>query len=157
MSALPANLGLPDREAITDALYRSIVGLDANDKAIYESAWHKDATFIYEFTETSTLEGLDTILATTFQFIGAGLDTTHMVSNVRLSAKEGASTAAVTCHALAQHNRKGEGLNPTATRFLTGSMYWVDLARDAGDGLWKITKFHLKVVWCEGDASIMGQ
>ena len=158
MASQSINLGLPDREAIPDALYRSVVGLDASDKEIFESAWHKDAIFIYNAPNASqTIEGLDAILGNTFAYIGLGLDTTHLVSNVRLDFKDGADTAKVTSHALAQHYRKGDGGNPKALRFLTGNMYWVDLARDKSDGLWKMTRFEMKVIWCEGDASIVGQ
>ncbi|KAM5354865.1 hypothetical protein ACJ41O_001511 [Fusarium nematophilum] len=153
MASLAANLGLPDREAIPDALYRSVVGLDANDRDIFQSAWHKDATFIFD--GTTPIQGLDAILDTTFKFIGAGLDTTHLVSNVRIDLKDGAKTATLTAHALAQHYRKDEGRNPKAPRFLTGNLYWVDLAKDESGGLWKMTKFELKVIWCEGDASIV--
>lgn len=155
MASLAANLGLPDREAIPDALYRSILGLDTSDKTIFESAWHKDATFIYEGMEPT--HGRDNILNTTFQFIGAGLDTTHLVSNIRLDFKDGATTAKFTAHAMAQHYRKGEGRNPSATRFLTGNLYWVELAKDESDGLWKMTKLDIKINWCEGDTSVLGQ
>jgi hypothetical protein len=155
MSALAANLSLPDREAIPDALYRSIFGLDAEDKTIFESAWHKDATFIYDGAPPT--QGLDAILETTFKYIGAGLDTTHSVSNVRIDAKDGANTAKVTAHALAQHYRKGDGKNPKASRYLTGNMYWIDLAKDESDGLWKIKTLEIKVIWREGDAGVVGQ
>ncbi|KAI8721648.1 SnoaL-like domain-containing protein [Fusarium sp. LHS14.1] len=155
MASLATNLSLSDREAIPDALYRSIIGLDSNDKAIFESAWHQDAQFIFD--GTPPIEGLAAILATTFQLIGAGLDTTHMVSNVRIDLKDGADTAKMTAHALAQHYRKGEGWKPGAERFLTGNMYWIDLIKDKSDGLWKMTKFHMKAIWGEGDASIIGQ
>ncbi|KAH6888504.1 hypothetical protein B0T10DRAFT_488305 [Thelonectria olida] len=154
MASLAVNLGLSDREAIPDALYRSIIGLDANDQTTFQSAWHKDATFVFDGTPPT--EGLDAILATTFQFIGAGLDTTHMVSNVRVDVKDGANTAKMTAHALAQHYRKGEGRNPKAPRFLTGNMYWIDAAKDESSGVWKMTKFEMKVIWCEGDGSIVG-
>lgn len=107
MATLAANLSLSDREAIPDALYRSIIGLDSNDKTIFESAWHQDAQFIFD--GTPPIEGLAAILDTTFQLIGVGLDTTHMVSNVRIDLKDGADTAKMTAHALAQHYRKGEG------------------------------------------------
>ncbi|KAF5012499.1 hypothetical protein FDECE_1452 [Fusarium decemcellulare] len=153
MSTLAANLSLSDREAIPDALYRSIIGLDTNDQTIFESAWHKDAVFIFD--GNPAIETLDGILATTFKLIGSSLDTTHMVSNVRIDVKDGADTAALTAHALAQHYRKGEGRNPQASRFLTGSLYNVDLVKDKSEGLWKITRFELNVIWNEGDPSIL--
>ncbi len=155
MSHLAANLSLPDHQAIPDALYRSIAGLDSNNQDIFESAWHKDAAFVYDGAPPT--QGIGAILASTFQYIGAGLDTTHFVSNVRVDVKEGANTAAMTASALAQHCRKGEGRNPNGPRYLTGNTYWIDLAKDATDGLWKMTKLEIKVIWCEGDASVVGQ
>lgn len=155
MSPLAANLALSDRDAILDALYRSIIGLDTADKAMFESAWHKDATFAFD--ETTPVQGLDAILGSTFKYIGEALDTTHCVSNTRIDVKDGATTAVVTAHALAHHYRKGEGRNPTASGFLTGNTYSIDLSKDQGDGLWKMTRFHLQMRWCEGDPSIVGQ
>ena len=155
MTTLSANLSLSDREGIIDALYRSITGLDTADQAMFESAWHKDATFVYDVMPPT--QGLDAILATTFQYVGQGLDTTHLVSNVRIDVKNGSDTAKVTSHALAQHYRKNEGRDPKAPRYLTGNMYYVDVAKDNSDGLWKMTKLDIKVIWCEGDASIVGQ
>ena len=154
MASLAANLGLSDREAIPDALYRSIFGLDTSDQEVFKSAWHKDAAFIYDGAPTT--QGLDAILASTFKYVGEGLDTTHSVSNVRVDLKDGANTAKLTAHALAQHYRKGDGRNPKATRYLTGNMYWVDLVKES-DGLWKMTKLEIKVVWGEGDPSVFGQ
>ncbi|KAH8912744.1 hypothetical protein BR93DRAFT_922707 [Coniochaeta sp. PMI_546] len=155
MPSYVANLALPDREAIPDALYRSIIGLDTNDQNIFESAWHKDATFVYD--EFPPAQGLDAILGSTFQYVGAGLDTTHFVSNVRVDVKDGADTATMTAHALAQHYRKDEGRNPKAPRYMTGNMYLIDLAKDNTEGLWKMTRLEIKVIWREGDASIVGQ
>ena len=155
MATLAANLSLSDREGIIDALYRSIIGLDTADQAMFESAWHKDATFVYDVMPPT--QGLDAILATTFQYVGQGLDTTHFVSNVRIELKNGSDTAKVTSHALAQHYRKNEGRDKKAPRYLTGNMYYVDVAKDNSEGLWKIAKLDIKVIWCEGDASIVGQ
>lgn len=149
-----ANLSLPAREAIPDALYRSIAGLDTADKDMFASAWHKNATFAFD--DFPPTEGLDAILESTFQYIGAGLDTTHCVGNVRIALGEDGKTAAMNAHAIAQHYRKGEGRQPQATRYLTGSIYSIDLAVDESDGLWKMLKFHMKVIWAEGDSSILG-
>lgn len=153
-NVLAANLSLPTREAIPDALYRSIMGLDTADQEIFTSAWHKDATFAFD--DTPPTEGRDAILASTFQWIGAGLDTTHTIGNVRLSHKEGDKTASFNAHAIAQHYRKGEARVPQSPRYLTGSIYSIDAALDETDGLWKITKFHMKVIWAEGDGSVLG-
>ena len=154
MAFLAADLGLPVREAIEDAIHRSVFGLDATDQKAFESAWHKDAVFIYN--GMTPVEGLDAILANTFGFIGAGLDTTHSVSNVRVEVKDGANTAKMTAHAIAMHYRRGEGQNPKASFLMTGNMYFLDVAKDESDGLWKIKKLDLRVNWFNGDLSVVG-
>ena len=79
-----------------------------------------------------------------------------MVSNVRVDVKDGANTASLTANALAQHCPPGKGKEPDAPKFLVGSEYGIDLIRDETDGLWKIKKWVLDVLWrqggCFGDA-----
>lgn len=150
---LPANLALSEREAIADALYRSVLGLDSNDKDLFTSSYTEDSVFVYN--DYPPTESRDAILGSVFALVGAGLDTTHVVSCVRVDHKEGASTAKVTANAFAQHYRKGEGVDPKAPRFMTGNLYYIDVVKDETDGLWKMTKFILKVVWGEGDAGLL--
>lgn len=83
------------------------------------------------------------------------MDTTHMISNVRVDVKDGADTASLTAYALAQHCPPGKGKELDAPKYLVGGEYWIDLVRDEGDGLWKIKKWVLDVIWRQGDASIM--
>lgn len=78
-----------------------------------------------------------------------------MISNVRVDVKDGADTASLTAYALAQHCPPGKGKEPDAPKYLVGGEYWIDLMRDEGDGLWKIKKWVLNVVWRQGDASLM--
>lgn len=152
MSYPIALTSLTPREAIADAFYRCTIGLDINDKELFESAWIKgpDATFDMDGSVTKGTDALSNLLA----FIGP-LDTTHLITNVRVDVKEGADTAYMTCAALAQHYRAGEGTDPNAKRLMSGSRSIIDLVKDSNDGLWPMKKWTIKMVWTEGDMSIV--
>ena len=70
---------------------------------------------------------------------------------------DGASEAAVTASAFAQHYRAGEGMKVGATGLLAGGFYFVDAVKCDEDGLWRAKRWGLKVTWREGDASVMAQ
>ncbi|GAB1194395.1 hypothetical protein APSETT444_003640 [Aspergillus pseudonomiae] len=141
-SSLPS---LATREAITDTLYRCVGGFDTADAALFDSAFTKDATFDLN---GRVLEGLDSIHKDCYDNISR-LDTIHYMSNVRVNVKEGEEKGSLTASALAQHYRPGEGIQAGTTYFLAGSLYEMDVVRDEGDGLWKITHWKLKIVWAE--------
>lgn len=142
------------REAITDALYRAIIGFDRNDISIFDSAFVEDVTLELRGGERRVINGLSTLRAQVLDHVGP-MDTTHMISNVRMDVKDGADTASLTAYALAQHCPPGRGKEPDGPKYLVGGEYWVDLVRDEGDGLWKIKKWVLDVIWRQGDASVM--
>ncbi|KAK9317837.1 hypothetical protein V1522DRAFT_409055 [Lipomyces starkeyi] len=147
-SALPS-LGV--REAITDALYRCVIGLDTADVALFDSAFTQDASFDLN---GKVLDGLNAIHTGCYDFI-AKLDTTHFITNIRVDVKDGESKAYVTASALAQHYRPQQGREPGATRLMTGSLYFLDCVKDDKDGLWKVTHWKLKSIWTEGDWGVM--
>ena len=151
--ALPASLpSLGVREAITDAIYRCVLGLDTDDKALFDSAFTPDASFDLN---GKVMSGLDAIHTGCYDPISR-LDTTHFISNVRVNVREdGDSTASMTASALAQHYRHKQGTEPGATRFLTGGLYFLELVKDGQDGLWKIKHWKLQPVWTEGDRGVM--
>lgn len=152
--AFPISLpSLPQREAIVDALHRATIGIDTNDVALFDSAWINKDDAIFEMNGTAT-QGLDAIHSSIFARIGP-MDTTHFTSNFRINAQEGADTASFSAYALNQHYREGEGMVPDAKRLLAGSMYWVDVTKEANTGLWKMKKWSLKLIWVEGDLSIV--
>jgi hypothetical protein len=146
---------LTPREAITDALYRALIGFDRNDISIFNSAFAgEDVIFELHSDDRRIINGLSTIRTQVLDHVGP-MDTTHMISNVRVDVKDGADTASLTAYALAQHCPPGKGKEPDAPKYLVGGEYWIDLMRDEGDGLWKIKKWVLDVVWRQGDASLM--
>jgi SnoaL-like domain len=157
-SSYPHKLpSLTPREAITDALYRALIGFDRHDIPIFTSAFAgEDVTFeIHDGSnEPRTVNGLSTIQNTVLAQVGP-MDTTHMISNVRVDVKDGADTASLTAYALAQHCPPGRGKEPDGPKFLAGAEYMIDLVRDGEDGLWKIKKWVLDVVWRQGDRAVI--
>lgn len=150
----PAALqSLSVREAVTDAIYRAVLGLDTDDIALFDSAFAPDGKFEIVGRPVKG-QGHDELHKSVFNFISE-LDTTHFISNVRVEVKDGANTAYMTASALAQHYRPGEGNKPDTKRFLAGSQYWMDLVKVETEGLWKIADWKSKVVWSEGDSSVM--
>ncbi|QIW98632.1 hypothetical protein AMS68_004150 [Peltaster fructicola] len=140
------------REAIKDAVYRAVTGIDKDDKELFDSAFTEGAVFDLNGTRS---EGLAAIHTNMFNHISK-LDTTHFITNERVQVdKADNRTAVLSSHALAQHYRPGQGTEPGAKRLLTGSLYDLDLVEDPKDGLWKITVWKMKLIWVDGDMSIV--
>ncbi|WBW71001.1 SnoaL-like domain [Schizosaccharomyces osmophilus] len=153
--ALPAILtpALSGRDAVADALYRSVMALDTADDALFKSAFTTDAVLDVNGT---IMEGYDAIYSQCYAML-TKLDTNHFLSNMRINIIEGDSKAQVTCSALSQHYRGGEGMNPGSDFLLAGGLYWVELVKDSGDGLWKMKHWTLKSTWGQGDWGILGK
>ena len=151
--AFPRNLsGLTTREAIADAVYRAIAAWDENDASLLESAMVPDCVFEVMGQQ---IVGLDEIKQKNFNHVAA-MDTTHFITNMRIDVKDdAATTASLTANALAQHYPTGTGATEQDRRLLIGSKYCVQLVKDENDGLWKAKHFELKVVWREGDRSVL--
>lgn len=150
--SLPATLlpALGLREAITDALYRGVLGFDTADATLFDSAFTPDASFDIN---GDIMQGLDTIHAKCYDPISK-LDTTHFVTNVRVHVLDGGAKASMTASALSQHFLPDQGMVPAAARLLAGGLYNLDLIKDETDGLWKITHWKLKSTWAEGDWAV---
>ncbi|KAE8392581.1 hypothetical protein BDV23DRAFT_151073 [Aspergillus alliaceus] len=153
LPSLPATLSpaLSGRDAIADALYRCVLGLDTNDLALFDSAFTPTATFSIN---GQVSEGLPAIHTDCFITI-AKLDTTHFLSNIRINIADDGTKASATASALSQHYRAGKGLQPGQPRFLAGSLYYVDLVKEEANDLWKIETFKLQSTWAEGDWGVM--
>lgn len=81
-----------------------------------------------------------------------------VISNIRVDIPSATSkTASLNCYALAQHCPPGEGGKPDGRKFLAASEYFVDLEKDESDELWKIAKWAMKIIWTQGDASVMAR
>jgi len=155
MSPLATLTSLTPREAVTDAIHRLLRGIDHNDISIFNAAFAgEDVILQLNGDHAKTLNGISEIDTHVFNPIGP-MDSTHMVSNVRVDLEDGADTASLTCFVLAQHCAPGKGREPDSPKFLVGAEYSVDLVLSKGEGLWKINKFVLDVVWNQGDPSVM--
>jgi hypothetical protein len=144
------NPALNDREGALDALYRAVGAFDQADDALLRSAFVDDAKFKLD---DFVMDGLEEIKAKSYDNVSK-LDTTHFITNPRVHVGEDGQTAKVSANALAQHYRPGTGKSGNSPRFLTGSFYLLDVAKQ-GDGLWKVTKWDMKVVWTEGDMKVL--
>lgn len=98
--------------------------------------------------------GLESIRKGLLDFIGP-MDTTHLISNVRVDFKDRAGEAKLGCYALAQHCLPGEGMVTDGKKYLVASEYSIDLLKDEKDGLWKIKEWIIKFIWAQGDASVL--
>ncbi len=148
---------LTQREAITDALYRAIIAFDHNDIPALNSAAVEDVVFQLYDRETKTVlqssNSLTEIRDGVLAHVGP-MDTTHTITNIRIDVKDGADTASLTANALAQHCPPGRGKEPNGPKLLVGGEYRIDLVK-VEDGLWKIKKWVLDIIWRQGDASVM--
>ena len=156
--ATPVKLTAPSpREAVADALYRCLLGIDSNDRALFESACLKDESMSV-VAGPIALEGwskIDDFFRRLFELV-----TTHLASNVRVELKDGADAASMTAHAVAYHVRPDEAFRPEDTSYTARSLYFIDLVRDGGgggggDGLWKIKRWEIKTLWTTGDRAIV--
>jgi hypothetical protein len=135
-------------------LSNSITPTPTHDVSLLNSAWSgPDDGVVFEMNG-NVIKGLDAIRTQIFDVVGP-MDTTHMISNVRVDVKDGASTASLAAYAMAQHCPPGRGTEPDGPKFTTGSTYSLNLVKDESDGLWKIKKFAMKVIWRQGDRSVM--
>lgn len=145
-TSLQSNLsGLTTREAIQDTLYRMLSALDVSDWALFESAFTPDAVF---HLDDRVMDGLDAIKSGCFDVVSK-LDTTHMISNIRIANTE--TTASVTATAMSQHYKKGQG-KTGGPYLLAGALYNIDMVKE---DLWKVKLWKMNVQWAEGDWSVV--
>lgn len=140
------------REAVADALHRCVLGLDSDDRDLFESACLTNESMIF-IGGGFTLEGwtaINEIFERVFTLI-----TTHVVSNIRVQLKDGQDTAFLTAHATSYHVRPDDALKQEDTSYTAGSLYSINLVRDGNDALWKIKRWEIKVLWTTGDKAVL--
>lgn len=151
--SLPHTLpALTTREAITDAVIRAHIGLDRHDPEMYTSAWAGEDVVFEIFGRT--VHGLSNLRTQNLAHIGP-MDTTHMLNSVRVDVEDGADTARLTAYATGQHAPPGRGKEPDGPKFLIAGEYTADVVRDPSDGLWKMRKWVIDVIWQQGDPSVV--
>ena len=142
-----------ERTAIVDALYRFGAGQDLQDRSLFESAFSSDAKV--DFTGPAQRLGVtipvfegrqvisDTILATV-----GNLDTTHTVTNPRITAYDG-KHATLFALVEAQHLPHGNH----SRHLLLKNIYTVELSNE--DNQWVIDHMRIDLVWLTGDPSVL--
>lgn len=142
-----------DRAEIVDALYRFGAGQDLRDRDLFESAFSPDASL--DFTrparrlgaEVPVFQGREAISNAIFLAI-ADLDTTHTVTNPRVTAYGGAHA---TLFALveAQHLQRVDHQQ----YLLLKNIYTMDLSRNGSR--WVIDDMRIDNVWMSGDPRVL--
>ncbi|RDL30233.1 Uncharacterized protein BP5553_10511 [Venustampulla echinocandica] len=161
--SLPAILNPPltGREAVVDAMHRCVMGFDTDDTALFDSSFMPDGVFE---VNGRAMKGLPEIHAIGLAIIFK-LDTTHLVTNVRVHMRTGTSKsgaaeeeneASLTATVLSQHFDRGKGMEPDQRNLLSGTLYRGELIRDDVDGLWKFSHLQIKSTWVQGDYSVVG-
>ncbi|KAF2679608.1 hypothetical protein K458DRAFT_346581 [Lentithecium fluviatile CBS 122367] len=143
---------LSPREAVADALHRCVLGIDSSNRDLFESACLKNESMTVVAGPT-TIEGWTAI--SEFFLRVFVLVTTHVTSNIRVELKDGADTASMTAHAISYHVRPDDALKPEDSSYTASCLYFIDLIKDSNDGLWKIKKWDIKVLWTTGDRAVL--
>ena len=153
--ALPTSLSsLSPREAVADAMYRALLGLDTGDSAMFDASMTNDA--VADMGMGGVMEGVEAINEGIFKRVGPMM-THHNISNVRVDVEDGADTASMSAYAIAQHKRPEEGLDPKAPHLTSGAIYYVDAVKHESEGVWKVKKWVMRLLWLDGDWAVMGR
>ncbi|MFI8221269.1 nuclear transport factor 2 family protein [Streptomyces sp. NPDC085932] len=143
---------LRDRLEVIDALYRFALGSDLQDRDLFLSAFTVDGEF--DFRPAAAKCGLDIPLMSGRDTIAdiilnpdIPLDTTHVVTNVRVEVAD--DHARLTAHVEAQHLPKGDHTRHA----LLKNLYDVDLVRDGRR--WLMRRACIDNVWFTGDPKVI--
>ena len=142
-----------DKLGVVEALYRFAAGIDLRDNNLLASSFAADAVSDFRPAaakagfEYPVVEGRDTIV-TALSTSLTGLDTTHTVSNPRVSVD--GDKARLDALVEAQHVPTSD----PSKHYLMKNRYDVELVRD-GD-LWVIQRVTIDNVWRSGDIGVLG-
>jgi len=140
---------LHDRVEIVDALYRFGLGQDLEDRELFASSFAADAELDFRpaaarwGAEPPLMTGRDSIVDTILALFAGRVDTTHQVTNERVTVD--GDTAHLTALVEAQHLLSADH----ATYALLKNRYDVDLVRD-GDR-WVMRRVVIENAWYTGD------
>ncbi|KAF2429036.1 hypothetical protein EJ08DRAFT_650658 [Tothia fuscella] len=149
------SIPLTPRESVTEAVQQMLLALDRDDVELFSAAYAgEDTVFEMNGTSKTTLNGVSAVVTLVFDLVGP-MDSTHMITNIKVDVKDGANTAFLSCYVLAQHAAPGKGWDCDSPKYLVGGTYAIDLVKDEAQGVWKIRKFALEVLWNQGDPSVM--
>ncbi|RSD11521.1 nuclear transport factor 2 family protein [Amycolatopsis eburnea] len=138
-----------DRHEIVDALYRFGLGQDLKDRELFASSFAEDAVLDFRpaaarwGAEPPLMTGRDAIVDTILALFDGRVDTTHQVTNPRVTVD--GDTAHLTALVEAQHLLSADH----ATHALLKNRYDTDLVRD-GDR-WVLRRVVIENAWYTGD------
>jgi SnoaL-like domain len=142
-----------DRAQIVDALFRFGAGQDLRDRTLFDSAFSSNAKL--DFTRPAERLGAEIPVFDTRQTIGdtifaaiSSLDTTHTITNPRITAFDG-EQAALFALVEAQHLPRGDHRR----HLLLKNFYWAELSRRGA--AWVIDRLRIENVWMTGDPSVL--
>jgi SnoaL-like domain len=146
---------LRDRAEITDTLYRFALGQDLKDRDLFASAFTADAELDFRPAAARwggnppLMSGRDTIVDTILAMFTGRVDTTHQVTNPRITID--GDTARLTALVEAQHLLIAD----PDTHALLKNPYTAGLVRDGSR--WLIRRMRISNTWLTGDpAAIFG-
>lgn len=140
---------LRDRSEILDALHRFGLGQDLKDRELFASAFAADAELDFQPAATKwggqapLMSGRNTIVTTILAMFTGRVDTTHQVTNARITIER--DTARLTALVEAQHLLSADH----ATYALLKNPYDVDLVREGER--WVIRYMRIDNIWYTGD------
>ncbi|HEX7769529.1 MAG TPA: nuclear transport factor 2 family protein [Dokdonella sp.] len=142
-----------DHIGMVDALYRFAAGQDLRDRELLESAFTAEAELDFRGpagrlgAEVPLFEGRRGIVEAIIGSI-RNLDTTHTVSNPRVTASDGAHASLVAL-VEAQHLPRADH----SRHLLLKNFYFADLVRDGSR--WLIERLRIENVWYDGEPSVL--
>ncbi|MFI6940419.1 nuclear transport factor 2 family protein [Streptomyces sp. NPDC050418] len=146
---------LRDRTEITDALHRFALGQDLKDKDLFASSFAEDAELDFRPAAAKwgaappVMAGRDTIVTTILGLFTGRVDTTHQVTNPRITID--GTTARLTALVEAQHLLSADH----TTYALLKNPYEAELVREAGrdgrGGRWVIRRLVIHNTWFTGN------
>jgi len=156
MAHASTRLSVPAEEQleIVDALYRFGAGQDLGDRSLFESAFSADASLDFVGPAAklgvtiAPFEGRQVIADIIFGNLN-GIDTTHTVTNPRVTAYDG-RRATLFALVEAQHLPSKDH----SRHLLLKNIYIVDLSRQ-DDGRWTADRMKIDNVWMDGDPTVL--
>ncbi|MFI8977368.1 nuclear transport factor 2 family protein [Nocardia asteroides] len=140
---------LRDRAEITDALYRFGLGQDTKDRELFASAFTPDAELDFRPAAARwggappVMVGRDTIVTTILAMFTGRVNTTHQVTNPRITID--GDSARMTALVEAQHLL----LDDPSVHALLKNPYELELRRDGER--WLISRMRIDNTWFTGD------
>lgn len=144
---------IDDKLAVTETLFRYAAGVDLKDSALFASSLAADAVSDMSAATAKinldypALQGRETIVAAVMSSL-TGFDTTHAVSNPRVSVD--GDKAHLEAIVSAQHLPKDDH----SRHLLMTNRYDAELVRQ-GD-VWVIQHLKVENAWISGDPAVLG-